>query len=305
MTKILLPLLVLAGLGLGLALLVRRRRVTVPREGSWVKIAVLTAAALVVGTSGLADGKGKHKKTCYKPAKDPDFLAELDVDPMDEIQKRITLLEKLHEQGKLTDTAYSDTLAGIEADIAEAELEKWNKKALTKAEKKLVDMRRALDGKLLKKLNKQPAWKVLNKQVRQLLKLLDGKKNTYDVEAVDEAVDDLQQEGLIDPLTGSALLTVLHEVQYDIERSSAGQTCYKMSHTAWLRQGARGKLATLLTSIPGKKMTGKKFTKSLGTLASGVTCLQTTSEQVCDAGAGTYDRVSMVTTLDLLVSLAK
>jgi hypothetical protein len=305
MTKILIPLLVLAGLGLGLILLVRRRRVAVPRQGSWVKIAVLTAAALVVGASGLADGKGKGKKTCYMPATDPDFLPALDVDPMDEIHKRIELLEKLHEQGKLTDTAYGDTLAGIEADIAEAELEKWNKKALTKAEKKIIDVRRALDGKLLKKLNKQEAWKVLNKQVRQLLELLDGKKNTYDQDKADEALDSLHAKGLLDPGTHAALKRVLDEVRYDHERSSGGKTCYKVSKIGWQMKSSRGKLAALLQSIAGKKMKGKKFAENLGILATSVTCLEKASEQACDSGAGTYDRISMVTTLDLLVSLAK
>ena len=72
MTKILLPLLVLAGLALGLVLLLRRRRVAVPREGSWVKIAVLAAAALVVGASGAVDAKGKGKqKTCSSSPRRP------------------------------------------------------------------------------------------------------------------------------------------------------------------------------------------------------------------------------------------
>ena len=303
MTKILLPLLVLAGLVLGLVLLLRRRRVVVPGEGSWVKIAILTAAALVVGTSGPVDAKGK--KTCYKPATNHDVFPDIVLEPMEAIQQRIELLEKLHAQGKLTDAVYAENLAGLEAAIAEAEVEKQNKKALTKAEKKLVDIRRALDGRLLKKLNKQPAWKVLNKQVRQLLKLVDGKKNTHDPDAVDEALGALHDKGLIDASTRASLSTVLDGVRYHYERSHGGKTCYKMSILGMHMSGSRGKLTTLLESIGGQKMTGKKFAENLGILATSVTCLQQGSKETCESGAGTYDRVSMVTTLDLLVSLAK
>ncbi len=305
MTKILLPLLILAGLGLGIVLLLRRRRVVVPREGTWIKIAVLTAAALVVGSVGAADATNKGKKTCYKPAPDPDFLPALDEDPMDVIQQRIELLEKLHEQGKLTDAVYAETLADIEGDFAEAELEKKNKKALTKAEKKLVGVRRALDGKLLKKLNKQPAWKVLNKQVRQLLKLVEGKKNTYDADSVDEAIDALHAKGLIDDVTRSALSTVLDGVQSHYERSHSGKTCYKMSLLGMQLSSSRGNLTGMLQSFGGAKMTGKQFAEHLGTLATSVACLQDPGEDTCDAPAGTHDRVSMVQTLDLLISLAK
>ncbi|MBW2261168.1 MAG: hypothetical protein JRG91_04275 [Deltaproteobacteria bacterium] len=305
MMKILLPLLVLAGLGLGVFLLLRRRHVEVPRGGSWIKVVVLTAAALVVGTVSMTDANGKPQKTCYMPAQDPDFYPALEVDHMKVIEQRIELLEKLHEQGKLTDAVYRQTLASIQANIEEAELEKKNKKALSKAEKKLIGVRQALDGKLIKKLNKQAAWAVLNKQVRQLLKLVDGKKNTYDADKVDEAIATLHSKGLIDAATRSALSTVLDEVQYNHERSHSGKTCYKVSKLGWQMKSSRGNLTIMLQSIGGKKMTGKKFAESLGILATSVSCLQKTSKDACEAAHGTYDRVSMVQTLDILISLAK
>jgi DNA repair exonuclease SbcCD ATPase subunit len=308
MTKILLPLLVVAGLVLGIALLVARRRIAVPAEGSRLKVIVLTVAALVAGSLGLAHAQDKGGKiSCYMPALDDDVAVVPTAPSIETVMKRIEMLEKLHAQGKLTREAYSDSLAALGTDLEAIEQTKKHKKELTKAEKKLMDLQRALDVQLLKKLIKKSAWKKLDKQVGQLLKLIDGKPNSYDPDKVKEAIDDLHADGLIASSTRSGLSTTLDEIRYHYERAHSGKTCYDMSALGADIQGFRGQLTTLLKGLKGKAPSKKQFVSHLGVLAVAVSCLETRSQAVCDQSKSpsTYDRLSMVQTLDLLAALAR
>lgn len=308
MMKIILPLLVVAGLVLGIALLVARRRIAVPDEGSRLKVIVLTVAALVAGSLGMARAQDEGGKiSCYMPALDDDVAIVPTAPSIETVMKRIETLEKLHAQGKLTREAHSDALAALGSDLEAIEQTKKHQKELTKAEKKLMDLQRAMDGQLLKKLIKKAAWKKLDKQVGQLLKLIDGKPSSYDPDRVKEAIDELHADGLIASSTRAGLSTTLDEIRHHYDRAHSGKTCYDMSALGADIQGWRGQLTTLLKSLKGKAPGKKQFVTHLGVLAVAVSCLETKTQEACEQSkaSSAYDRLSMVQTLDLLAALAR
>jgi hypothetical protein len=305
MTKILLPLLLAIGLALGLYLLVSRRRVEIPEKASRLKVIILLAAAAVIGSSAAgADKEGKIM--CYKPAPGPDDEV-VDYPYIDHIMERIGVLEALHAKGKLTDDVYYETLSSLKVEIEYTEKEKKYAKKLGKAEKKFIDLRRAMDKKLEKKLIKKPAWVTLKKQTRQLHKLIAGKTNTYSQDVVDEVLDELQADGLIEGTTNHAVSVTLSQVASHYKRAHSGKTCYKPSMLGMHVQGWRGKLTALMQSLKSGAPSKKQFAKDLGTLALGVSCLGAMTTGACEAPdeAGVWDRIAYVQALDILIAMSK
>jgi hypothetical protein len=292
MTKFLLPILILAGLALGVVLLLRRRHVTVPLNTSPVKAVILLAAASIVGIG--CKNKIEERTTCYKVAVEP--LQQQDAGAP---QDRAETLDRLHEQGKLPDAAYRETLEKLLAELEEAG-------EPTQAEKEYIKVRREADVKVVKALETHDEWKALRTQAAQLAKLLADKTSTYDAEAVTKAVDSLASRGLILEKTREALSTTITQIGFHHDRMSSGRTCYKMTRAGFNTSRSRGRLLELFKLLE-QDPSDKEFAAHLDTLASSVTCLLGKTEEACpdEPATAPTERASLVQTLDLLLALRR
>jgi hypothetical protein len=303
MTKILVPILILAGLVLGVLYLLARRKVAVPAGTSPSRALVMMAAASVagiLGTSGCKDKKAEEPRTmCYKTTRIEDVSTASD-------DVRTDALDKLHEAGKISDEVYVQTLAQIEK-------EKWfRNKDLTDEEQAAISDLRKQNGELVAMLESEKQWKALGLFVDKLVVKL-GKtgmgateNSGYDSDKVTKLVGDLQEQEQIDEATGNTLATVLEEVNYHHDRSNSGKTCHKMKMLGVQMSGWRGDLTRMIQDIEQQEPTDDAYVEHLGTLAAAMSCFEEQTEETCDAGPSEGpDRVAMVRPLDLLIALVR
>jgi len=315
MTKILIPFLILAGLALGLYLLLRRRGVLVPSGATGLKLVILATAASVVGGLATDSVEAKKKKpkpptvqpTCYEPM--PPEPPPMDLDEtaaLERIQKKIGLLEDLQKKGKLTDQAFADALAKMKKDIAvlEADPEACFQ-ALSDVELDLVQVRRDLEGKDLAAMQKEAAWTTLKKQYAELHLYLEGKKNAYDADAVKKALGKLEKKALLSGATRSALEAAFTQVVLHYDRTHAGKTCYDMTSLGADMMTWRESLTSFLKLIKGKTLDDTTFQYRLHALAPALACLQIQKDDVCDTNAQSdaFTRTTVIETLAILEAL--
>ncbi len=313
MTKILFPLLLLAGLALGLYVLLGRRGVIDTSGATGLRLVILATAASVVGALGAcgADAKKKPKPppmiTCYEPVEPaPLPLSEDEEDALARIRQKIDLLESLLKQGKLTDQAFMDALAKMKKDIAILEAnEMTGIEELHGVEMDLVGVRRDLEEKHLASMKTLEAWTSLKKQYGELHLYLDGKKNAYDAGAVKKALGKLQEKKLITASTGSALEAAFTQVVLHYDRSHAGKTCYDMTMLGANIQTWRGALTSLIRDIRGETLDDDAFQSRLYTLAPALACVQIQKDDACDTSSQTdaYTRATVIETLAILEAL--
>jgi len=303
MTKILVPILVLAGLVLGVLYLLARRKVAVPEGVSPSRALVMMVAASVAGLLGFTGCKDKQteepRTMCYKTTRVEDVSTASG-------EVRTDALDKLHEAGKISDEVYMQTLAQIEKD-------QWFKsKELTDEEKAAIADLRKQNGELVAMLEGEKQWKALGLFVDKLVVKL-GKtgmgateNSGYASDKVTKLIGDLQQQEQIDEATGNALATVLEEVNYHHDRSNSGKTCYKMKMLGAQMSGWRGDLTRMIQDIEKQEPSDEAYVEHLGTLATALSCFEKQTEEACDADPSEGpDRVAMVRTLDLLIALIR
>jgi len=303
MTKILLPILILAGLVLGIAYLLTRRKVALPANAPRSRAIVMMAAASIagiIGASGCKDkNAGKEPTTlCYKTTMIQDVGTASD-------EVRTDALDKLHGEGKITDGVYQEALAQIEKNNF------FKDKELSTEEKEAIAGLREMNAELVASLQKQKTWTALEMLVGRLLgKLADDgptpDKSGFKTEKADKLLDKLRSDGHLDETTSKTLSTVLGEVNYHHDRSSGGKTCYKMKKIGSQMAGWRDDLTQMMRGIEKQEPSDEEYVGHLGTLATAVGCFDTEEEDACEAGPGEGDeRVSMVRTLDLLIALVR
>lgn len=303
MTKILVPILVLAGLVLGILYLLARRRVAVREDASWTRALVMMAAASVaglLGASGCKDKKAEEPRTlCYKTTRVEDVSTASD-------DVRTDALDKLHEAGKISDEVYLETLAQIEKN------EWFQNKELSDEEKRAIADLREQNAELVSKLDGAKLWTVLGMMVDRLVEKLgmEGpssvKHGGFESEKVAKVLGKMHEKGQIDEVTSKRLATVLSEVNAHHVRSNSGKTCYKMKMLGSQMAGWRGNLTRVVQEIEDQEPTDDVYMEHLGTLATAVSCLEEQTEETCEAEPSEgADRVSMVRTLDLLIALIR
>ncbi len=304
MTKILIPILILAGLVLGLVYLLARRKVAVDGSASASRAVVMMAAASVAGILGASGCKDKKmveepRTLCYKTTMVQDVGTASD-------EVRSDVLDKLHGDGKISDAVYREALAQIEKKSL------FKDKALSDEEKDAIAGLREMNAELVASLGKEKRWTALGVMVGKLMEKLAQEGATpsgggaFDAEKAAKLLDDLSAQGHFDEGTGKALATVLDEVSYHHDRSSGGKTCYKMKKIGSQMAGWRGDLTRMMQDIEKQEPSDEAYTEHLGTLATAMSCFETQTEEACEAGPDEGDaRVSMVRTLDLLIALVR
>ena len=301
MTKVLFPVLVIIGLVVGLLLVIGRSRVPLVRGRRGLVAVILAVAAAVAGTqcAGSSGRKGAD-------GAGPGLKMSTVEGPLQHVEKRIGVLEKLHAQGKLTDAVYRETLALLEDDLSLMEKSKLHAAPMGEAEKKLADMCRQMDEALIERLGEEDAWKTLEDQVKKLRVVLDGGEREFEGEEVEQAVQELRGGGFIDQTTAMALSTCLTEVYAHYERLNPigySATCYAFNPFGFEMKQRRVELTEMVAVLEEGGPSGEEYESLLGVLARSVACYSTEDKEVCQAEPGLHDRLIVVTALDLLIAL--
>ena len=314
--KYAIPVLVVAGCVVGLWHVIRRRRFVRFEVGSpaWKKV-VMTVAAMVVGlfaANASAQEKPESHPTCYAAIEKLPSVEEQVNETRANLLKRIRSLERLLQDGKLTEEAYRVTLDTIRqtlekvesGDTYEAHLE-----VLLVAEKRIVALRRELDSTWLKEVKSQDSWPVLRNQWKQLVARLEGDPNTLDVKAVDDALESLKAAGLVEGTTVQAVSMLFDDVRHHYDRSHSGKTCYKMTQLGVQKSAARGNLAQLVRQVASSgELDDAQFIEGLSHLATGLylpVCNDAEDQEYCLSRATPTPtrRLELIKALDLILSL--